>query len=312
MSNPEIMWSKAFAWNATNKNTIQEQRQPSQDVQDATLNDGFPLITMTPQDAGGIAPNGQDMNGALYAISSDMVHRQKGLRIQFDPTYAAKIGGYDQGCILASSDYTRDYISLIPNNLTDPNGSGTAGRWAIYSGAGSIASATASIAGIVKIVDSLSSTATDAALTANQGKVLGDRTQQATTTNVGISRFATAAEVENKSGVIAAVTPSNTAAIAQSTDFCINQNPIDVTSSRASGVVYQNTSPKGRTVYISVRDSGNASPFRVYIDGFLITDFTDLAGGGAGWQLITLIVPAYSSYQVNAFNNPIGRWVEVL
>ena len=84
MSNPEIMWSKAFAWNATNKNTIQEQRQPSQDVQDATLNDGFPLITMTPQKAGGIAPNGQDMNGALYAISSDMVHRQKGLRIQFD------------------------------------------------------------------------------------------------------------------------------------------------------------------------------------------------------------------------------------
>ena len=174
MSNPEIMWSKAFAWNATNKNTIQEQRQPSQDVQDATLNDGFPLITMTPQEAGGIAPNGQDMNGALYAISSDMVHRQKGLRIQFDPAYAAKIGGYDQGCILASNDYTRDYISLIPNNLTDPNGSGTSGKWAIYSGAGSIASATASIAGIVKIVDNLSSTAVDAALTANQGRVLND------------------------------------------------------------------------------------------------------------------------------------------
>ena len=209
MSNPEIMWSKAFAWNATNKNTIQEQRQPSQDVQDATLNDGFPLITMTPQNAGGIAPNGQDMNGALYAISSDMVHRQKGLRIQFDPAYAAKIGGYDQGCILTSNDYTRDYISLISNNLTDPNGSGTAGRWAIYSGAGSIASATASIAGIVKIVDSLSSTATDAALTANQGKVLGDRTQQATTTNVGISRFANELEVENKSNVTAAVTPAN-------------------------------------------------------------------------------------------------------
>ena len=209
MSNPEIMWSKAFAWNATNKSTIQEERQPSQDVQDATLNDGFPLITMTPQDAGGIAPNGQDMNGALYAISSNMVHRQKGLRIQFDPTYAAKIGGYDQGCILASNDYTRDYISLIPNNLTDPNGSGTAGRWAIYSGAGSIASATASIAGIVKIVDSLSSTATDAALTANQGKVLGDRTQQASTTNVGISRFANASEVTNRSNSNVAINPSN-------------------------------------------------------------------------------------------------------
>lgn len=207
MSNPEIMWSKAFAWNATNKNTIQEERQPSQDVQDATLNDGFPLITMTPQEAGGIAPNGQDMNGALYAISSDMVHRQKGLRIQFDPAYAAKIGGYDQGCILASSDYTRDYISLIPNNLTDPNGSGTAGRWAIYSGAGSIASATASIAGIVKIVDSLSSTATDAALTANQGKVLGDRTQQATTDTLGIIKISTGVQALAGTDDLTALTP---------------------------------------------------------------------------------------------------------
>lgn len=221
MSNPEIMWSKAFAWNATNKNTIQEERQPSQDVQDATLNDGFPLITMTPQDAGGIAPNGQDMNGALYAISLDMVHRQKGLRIQFDPTYAAKIGGYDQGCILASNDYTRDYISLIPNNLTDPNGSGTAGRWAIYSGAGSIASATASIAGIVKIVDSLSSTATDSALTANQGKVLSDRTQQATTTNVGITRFANASEVTSKSSSNVAINPSN---VGQTFDSSLSEN----------------------------------------------------------------------------------------
>ena len=223
MSNPEIMWSKAFAWNATNKNTIQEQRQPSQDVQDATLNDGFPLITMTPQEAGGIAPNGQDMNGALYAISLDMVHRQKGLRIQFDPAYAAKIGGYDQGCILASNDYTRDYISLIPNNLTDPNGSGTAGRWAIYSGAGSIASATASIAGIVKIVDNLSSTAVDAALTANQGKVLSDRTQQATDTNVGITRFASASEVANKSNSDVAINPKNVADM-----FTSNQNYIQM------------------------------------------------------------------------------------
>ena len=148
--------------------------------------------------------------------------------------------------------------------------------------------------------------------TAKAGGAFTLKVEDATTTVKGVARFATAVEVVNKSNVSAAVTPSGAATIAQSTDFCINQNPIDVTSSRASGVTYQNTSPKGRTVYISVRDSGNVSPFRVYIDGFLITDFTDLAGGGAGWQLITLIVPAYSSYQVNAFNNPIGRWVEVL
>src|SRR5699024_10205008 len=74
---------------------------------------------------------------------------------------------------------------------------------------GSIASATASIAGIVKIADSLNSDATDTALTANQGKVLSGRTQPATTANVGIGRFATATEVANKANVMAAVTPKN-------------------------------------------------------------------------------------------------------
>lgn len=295
MSNPEIMWSKAFAWNATNKNTIQEERQPSQDVQDATLNDGFPLITMTPQDAGGIAPNGQDMNGALYAISSNMVHRQKGLRIQFDPAYAAKIGGYDQGCILASNDYTRDYISLIPNNLTDPNGSGTAGKWAIYSGAGSIASATASIAGIVKIVDSLSSTAADAALTANQGKVLGDRTQQATTTNVGISRFANASEVANRSSSNVAINPSNAATIAQSTDLGVGQTWQNVISSRNAGTTYTNNT--GKPIQVNIKVTGSTNRFseaELRSNGVLIAA-TD-PGNSDYTGMLTAIIPNGSTY----------------
>ena len=296
MSNPEIMWSKAFAWNATNKNTIQEKRQPSQDVQDATLNDGFPLITMTPQDAGGIAPNGQDMNGALYAISSNMVHRQKGLRIQFDPAYAAKIGGYDQGCILASNDYARDYISLIPNNLTDPNGSGTAGRWAIYSGAGSIASATASIAGIVKIVDSLSSTATDAALTANQGKVLSDRTQQATTTNVGISRFANASEVANKSNSNVAINPSNAATIAQSTDLGVGQTWQNVTGSRSSGVTYTNNTGKPIQLYIVTGAAGS----RIQVGSASLSTH--------GSSLVQPIIPNGVSYN---YSGAFSEWWEL-
>lgn len=300
MSNPEIMWSKAFAWNATNKNTIQEQRQPSQDVQDATLNDGFPLITMTPQEAGGIAPNGQDMNGALYAISLDMVHRQKGLRIQFDPTYAAKIGGYDQGCILASNDYTCDYISLIPNNLTDPNGSGTAGRWAIYSGAGSIASATASIAGIVKIVDNLSSTAVDAALTANQGKVLGDRTQQATTTNVGISRFANASEVANRSNDNVAINPSDAAVIAQNTGFGVGQTIKHI--NRSTGVEYTNNTSKTITIFfaVAVGTYGTSTAYCNTGSGDVSVGsvFGDVGSGGSVWGQLVIIAPPQARYKV--------------
>ena len=148
--------------------------------------------------------------------------------------------------------------------------------------------------------------------TAKAGGAFTLKVVDASSTAKGVARFATAIEVANKSNVSAAVTPSNTATIAQSTDFCINQNPIDVTSSRASGVVYQNTSPKGGTVYISVRDSRGGGPFRAYINGFLVADLTDLSGGDAGWQLITLNIPAGSTYRVDAFNNLITRWVEVL
>lgn len=308
MSNPEIMWSKAFAWNATNKNTIQEERQPSQDVQDATLNDGFPLITMTPQDTGGIAPNGQDMNGALYAISSNMVHRQKGLRIQFDPAYAAKIGGYDQGCILASNDYTRDYISLIPNNLTDPNGSGTAGRWAIYSGAGSIASATASIAGIVKIVDSLSSTATDAALTANQGKVLSDRTQQATATNVGISRFANASEIANKSNSNVAINPINAATIAQSTDLGVGQTWVNVTSSRNLESTYSNGTGKPIQVAITIAGYNNFLPSVLFVNNLEIVRVSNSSEYGQD-KNICIVIPSGSTYRLSG--SAFSRWAEL-
>lgn len=148
--------------------------------------------------------------------------------------------------------------------------------------------------------------------TTKSGGAFALKVEDASTTIKGVVRAATATEVTNKSNVNAYVTPSSTSTIAQSTDFCVNQTPIDVTSSRSSGVTYQNNLPKGRTVYISARDAGSVSPFKVYINDVLVVDLSDLAGGAVGWQLITLIIPAYSSYQVNSFNNPITRWVEVL
>lgn len=148
--------------------------------------------------------------------------------------------------------------------------------------------------------------------TAKAGGAFTLKVEDASTTTKGVVRAATATEVANNSNVNAYVTPSNTSTIAQSTDFCVSQNPVDVTSSRSSGVTYQNNSPKGRTVYISVRDSASVSPFRAYINGFLVADLTDLSGGAAGWKLITLNIPARSTYRVDAFNNPITRWVEVL
>lgn len=170
MSNPYLV--QVPFCNNGNKNTIQITRQSTQDPEDATYDEGFPAQTMIPTDSGGLPPKGLDFNGIFYELSSPIAHYCRGDRIQFDATYAAAIGGYSEGAILASNDYKKDYISLVDNNTADPNGTNT--TWAVYAGQGSIPVATSSTTGTVKLVNSLSSGVTDAALTAAQGKVLND------------------------------------------------------------------------------------------------------------------------------------------
>ena len=167
MSNPEVMTYIPFAMNGE-KSILQVYRQSGQDEEDATLSEGFPKITMIPESSGGIAPKGLDMNGALYQVSVDTVHRQKGKQIQYDATYATNIGGYSKGAILQSTDLTKSYISTVDNNLTDPDSSASNG-WNVYA---QTPTATSTTTGTVKIADNLTSTAKDTALTANQGNVL--------------------------------------------------------------------------------------------------------------------------------------------
>lgn len=170
MSNP-YMVQIPFC-NTGNKNAIQLTQQAGQDPEDATYQEGFPPVTMLNEDAGGLPPKGLDFNGIFYELSSPIAHYCRGDRIQYDANYAAAIGGYAKGWVVASNDYQKDYISLVDNNLADPNGTNT--TWAVYAGQGSVPTATSTTTGTVKLVNSLSSTATDAALTANMGNTLND------------------------------------------------------------------------------------------------------------------------------------------
>ncbi len=317
MPNP-VLIPEPFAQDG-DKNPIPLERAITDPIYRASWKAGFPPDTRLPKDLGGEAPDGLDFNGVLNILSQAVVFLQKGNAYQFDVSMAP----YPVGALVRSNDNLTTYQSTVVSNSNNPNSNMTG--WRVYNGSGFI-------------VDNLTTNDSAKALSAAQGKALQDNKLEAnkvgtasgvasldanscvpvsqlpaaTISDAGVLRFATAAEVANKSNVTAAVTPSNTAAIAQSTDFCINQNPIDVTSSRASGVPYQNTSQKGRTVYISVGDSQSGGSFKAYINGFLVVDLTDLSGGAAGWQLITLNIPAGSTYQVDAFNNLITRWVEVL
>lgn len=170
MANPSPLIYKPFAYNGE-RNTIQQTRQTNQEAQDAVIDEGFPKITMIPEESGGLAPNGQDFNGIFYLVTADIVHRQKGEQMQYDADHANNIGGYSKGAILQSTSLNKSYISQVNNNLTDPDSTSSSG-WNIYAGSGAVKTATASTYGLVKIADTLASTATDTALTANQGRVL--------------------------------------------------------------------------------------------------------------------------------------------
>nr|WP_174506068.1 phage tail protein [Acinetobacter sp. Marseille-Q1620] len=170
MSNPTLI-SIPFSLNGKH-NKIYNERQKGQDLEDATWSIGFPPITMTAVEEGGLPPKGLDFNGIFFELSDNTVFLSKGGRYQFDADYAKAIGGYSKGAILLSADRTREYISQIDNNLTDPNDEQNRDKWKIYTGDGSITNATTDKAGVVKLNDTLTSDSVAEALTAKQGKVL--------------------------------------------------------------------------------------------------------------------------------------------
>uniref|UniRef100_UPI001F2311C1 hypothetical protein n=1 Tax=Escherichia coli TaxID=562 RepID=UPI001F2311C1 len=61
----------------------------------------------------------------------------------------------------------------VANNTVNPN-NGLGGAWEVYSGQGSIPTATSTTAGVTKVLNVLNSTDVGSALSAAQGKVLND------------------------------------------------------------------------------------------------------------------------------------------
>lgn len=88
----------------------------------ASLNDGFTPLNMTPLVDGGIPPSGADMNGILFLISSTVAAVSAGqLYNAYDSVYATAIGGYNAGAHVAdASTPGRTWRSFIAANTTDP------------------------------------------------------------------------------------------------------------------------------------------------------------------------------------------------
>lgn len=118
--------------------------------------------------------------------------------------------------------------------------------------------------------------------------------KDATTIQKGVTRFATATEVSNRTNVTASVNPSNAATIAQSTDLGVGQAWQNVTGSRASGATYINNTARPIQVMIVMRDAYNGG-FSLIIGGVTIFNVTyDIPSDM--FYPISFIVPPATTY----------------
>lgn len=87
----------------------------------ASMEKGFPEETMRPLSQQGIPPRGQDFNGILYAISSDLVDLNLGIQPKYNARMIELGTGYNKGYRIALNDGETVVMSLIDGNKTDPN-----------------------------------------------------------------------------------------------------------------------------------------------------------------------------------------------
>ncbi|HAY7195158.1 TPA: phage tail protein, partial [Shigella flexneri] len=113
---------------AGDKNSIPDKAtQQTRESGNAAYDSGFPPVTMTAVSAGGIPPHGKDFNGLMYDITAAIRFAQAGGLYTYNAGFAGAIGGYAKGAILAGVATTAVWLNTTDDNLTDPEGSDSAG-----------------------------------------------------------------------------------------------------------------------------------------------------------------------------------------
>ena len=87
----------------------------------ASYKDGFPPITMLLKSAGGLPPDGGNMNQILFELASGQRWSNAGAGYKFNATFSDAVGGYPKGAQLLSNDGTKVYVSTKDDNKTDFN-----------------------------------------------------------------------------------------------------------------------------------------------------------------------------------------------
>ncbi|WP_142028307.1 gp53-like domain-containing protein [Bordetella hinzii] len=108
--------------NSGTKNVIPTNASPTPGL--ASLDTGFPPLTMTPIAAGGIPPAGADFNGILNLLSAANRWAQAGGGYTYSSTFSTAIGGYPKGAVLLNASMTGFWLNGVDNNTSNPDAGG--------------------------------------------------------------------------------------------------------------------------------------------------------------------------------------------
>lgn len=97
----------------------------SQPAGRASLNDGFPPVTFTNPNAGGVPPDGRDFNGILYMLTAAAQFSQAGGVYKWDSAFSTAVGGYPIGAVVAHATIVGLFwLNTTANNTTNPDAGG--------------------------------------------------------------------------------------------------------------------------------------------------------------------------------------------
>lgn len=99
----------------------------------ASFATGFPPLTFTPVDAGGIPPFGKDMNGVLNQLTAWARWQAAGGPAKYDPAFQTAINGYPLHAMVESltTPFLR-WISTADDNMTNPDAGGAGWRTPVF------------------------------------------------------------------------------------------------------------------------------------------------------------------------------------
>lgn len=117
LTTPQVITGPFASSESALKNTIPNT---ATGTYNASMEEGFPAITMQPLELGGTPPDGKDFNGILNLVSQFYFQFQNGYQATFNADVSTAIGGYPQGAVLwyypAGATKMVPVMSLVPNN----------------------------------------------------------------------------------------------------------------------------------------------------------------------------------------------------